>query len=287
MSEARPLSRVRRVAAGLVVAYLITVGLLAALERRMLFPAPSVPEGWLAAEAEAQGARVWRPVAEDGTRLYGWHVPAANARGAVVWFEGNGGSVGMREAEFRRLAAAGWDVVQVNYRGYPGSEGEPSEEGLAMDARAAWAYARGLHDRVWIYGKSLGGGVGVMLAAEVSAAGDPPLALVVESTFASAAQVGQEALPWAPVKLVMRNRFDSLARAPRIAAPALVLHGDADELIGPWHAETLAGALPSARLVRFPGAGHNDTLLTTAQGWAALEDVLREAEGRGAGVPAR
>lgn len=273
----RRASPLRRLAAALIAAYLLTVGLIAALERSMLFPAPTVPEGWLAAEARAQGAQVFAPVAADGTTLYGWHVPAAAPRGAVVWFEGNGGSIGMRAAEIRRLTAAGWDFVQVNYRGYPGSTGEPSEAGLRMDARAAWEYARARHARVWIYGKSLGGGVAVGLAAEVSEAGDAPLALLLESTFASAVQVGQESLPWLPVRAAMRNRFDSVARAPRVAAPVLVLHGDADTLIGPWHAEALAGALPRARLERFVGAGHNDTLLTTPRGWAALEALLADA----------
>lgn len=276
--SAKPIGRMPRLAAGAVVAYLLFVGLLTSVERRMLFPAPVLPDGWLDAEAAAQGARVLAPVAEDGTRLYGWHLPAETPRGAVVWFEGNGGSVGMRADAFRRLAAAGWDVVQVNYRGYPGSEGEPSEDGLRMDARAAWSFARGRTDNVWIYGKSLGGGVAIGLAAERVEAGDPPLALVVESTFASAVQVGAEALPWVPVRWLMRNRFDSVARAPRVTVPTLVLHGEQDTLIGPWHADALERALPDARGERFPGAGHNDALLTTERGWRALQALLARAE---------
>lgn len=274
--------RARRVAVGLIVAYLLTVGLLAALQRNLLFPAPKLPEGWLAAQAQAQGARELRPVAEDGTRLYGWHLPAPASRGVVVWFEGNGGSVGMRPGAFGRLTEDGWDVVQVNYRGYPGSDGTPTEDGLRMDARAAWAVAKGLGGPVWIYGKSLGGGVAVGLAAERCDAGDPPLALVVESSFTSAVRVGQEKLPWAPVGLFMRDRFDSLARAPRITAPTLVLHGDADGLIGPHHADDLAAALPNVRVERFVEAGHNEELITTGPGWAALTALLTEATaGRG------
>ncbi len=269
----------RRLAAVLVGVYLVAVGLLATIERQMIFPAPVLPDGWLAAEAIAQGARVIAPVAEDGTTLYGWHLPAPAGRGVVLWFEGNGGSVGMRPEAFARLRAAGWSVVHVNYRGYPGSAGEPSEEGLRMDARAAWAQARGVSDRVWIYGKSLGGGVAVGLAADLSESGTPPLALVVESSFASLVQVARESLPWVPVGLLLRARFDSAARAPRVRAPSLVLHGAADDLIGPWHAEALSRALPGARSLTFPGAGHNDELLTTPGGWAALESLLVEAEG--------
>jgi uncharacterized protein len=258
----------RAVAAVAVVVYLIAVGLLASFERSMLFPAPTLPEGWLAAAARDQGAEELSLRAEDGTALYGWHVRAPESRGVVVWFEGNGGSVGMRGDEFARLAADGWDVVQVNYRGYPGSAGEPSEEGLRKDARAAWTYATQF-GRPWIYGKSLGGAVAIGLAAEVDAR-----ALIVESTFESAVRVGTELMPWVPVRVFMKNRLDSAALAPRVRAPTLLLHGEADEMISVRHAHDLVGAFPNARLVTFPGGMHNDTFLTTERGWAATRELL-------------
>ncbi|MDP2313580.1 MAG: alpha/beta hydrolase [Pseudomonadota bacterium] len=270
--------RLHRVAAVLVGAYLLAVGILASLERQMVFPAPTVSEGWLAKRAKAQGAEVIAPVAEDGTRLYGWTIAAPEPRGVVVWFGGNGGTVGAHPDMYGRMRDAGWSIVQVNYRGYPGSEGEPSEAGLRMDARAAWAVASAMSDRVWIYGKSLGGGVAVGLAADLSDAGHPPFALVVESSFSSLVQVARESVPWAPVGLFMRTRFDSVARAPEVRAPSLVLHGEADTLIGPWHAEALSRALPGATTLTFPGAGHNDALVTTERGWAALERLLGAAE---------
>ena len=83
-------------------------------------------------------------------------------------------------------------------------------------------------------------------------------------------------------RIFMRDRFDSLARAPRISAPTLVLHGDADGLIGPHHADDLAAALPNVRVERFVEAGHNEELITTGPGWAALTALLTEATaGRG------
>lgn len=262
-------SRVALALAVLAALLAIVVGLLASFERSMLFPAPTLPDGWLAAAARAQGAEELALRAEDGTALYGWHLRAPSSRGVVVWFEGNGGSIGMREEEFARLTADGWDVVQVNYRGYPGSAGSPSEEGLRQDARAAWAYASRL-GRPWIFGKSLGGGVAIGLAAEVDAR-----ALVVESTFESARRVGGELLPWMPVGVFMRNRFDSAALAAKVRCPTLVLHGDADETIAVAHAHDLARAFPSPpTVVTFPGGGHNDTFLTTARGWAALRATL-------------
>lgn len=256
-----------RIAGAAMVAWLLSAGLLAGLERAMLYPAPDLPDGWLAVQARRQGARELALSAEDGTPLYGWHLPAGG-RGAVVWFEGNGGSIGMREAEFARLRAAGWDVVQVNYRGYPGSGGEPSEAGLRQDARAAWAYARSVAPRAWIYGKSLGGGVAVGLASEVD-----PLALVVESTFTSAVDVGRTLLPWMPVGWLMRDRFPSEALAAKVRCPSLVLHGEADTLIPVAQGERLAAAL-RAEVVRFPGAGHDDPLLLTPRGWDRLSQIV-------------
>ena len=257
-----------RIAAAAVVGYLLSVGLISSFERRRLFPAPVVSLEVLHTEARAQGAEEIALRAEDGTQLYGWHLRGSDA-GIVLWFDGNGGSVGMRPGAFRRLRDAGWDVVQINYRGYPGSEGVPSEAGLRMDARAAWAYASGF-GHPWIYGKSLGGGVAVGLAAEVDARG-----LLLESTFESAVRVGMESMPWLPVRQMMTSPFDSAALAPRVRCPVLILHGEDDEMIGVRHAYDLARAFPTPPdVVTFPGLGHNDELLTTERGWAAMVEWI-------------
>ena len=121
--------------------------------------------------------------AVDGTALYAWHrvgqrAPGEPARG-VVFFHGNAETVADRVPLQDFLAAHGWDVVVVAYRGYPGSEGSPSEGGLRQDAHAAWDYAVDTlaipRDHLVIHGKSLGGGVSAMLAEDVS-----PAALVME-----------------------------------------------------------------------------------------------------------
>jgi len=236
--------------------YLVYMGLLAAFETRMVFPAPELPDGWLAAQARAQGATELALTAEDGVALYGWHIPASG-KGAVVWFEGNGGSVGMRPEEFRWIHEAGWDIVHVNYRGYPGSDGRPSEAGLRRDARAAWAFAMSVAPRAWIFGKSLGGGVAIGLAAE-----SDPVALVVDSTFTRMTDLAQAMFPVLPVGLLMSNRFDSMALAAKVRAPVMVIHGEADDMIPVAHGHALASAFPpGATLVTLPGINHNDRSL--------------------------
>lgn len=232
------------------------------LERAMIFPAPEVPTEWLQQRAQTAGATELKLTAEDGTTLYGWHVPA-RGEGVVLWFDGNGATVGQRSEQFRALVAEGWDVVHVNYRGYPGSEGRPSEAGLRQDARAAWAYAEKVAPRRVIYGKSLGGGVAVGLAAE-----RPAHALVLESTFTRISDVARSMFAGAPVDLLMRSPFDSLALAPKITCPTLILHGQDDTLIPASQARNLAAALGGPHTVEIlPGLGHNASLLMTPVGW--------------------
>lgn len=238
-------------------------------EQQVLFPAPRVSREWLRAAAQQQGATELSLTAADGTHLYGWHIPSAGKR-AVVWFDGNGATVGQRAAEFAWLQGLGMDIIHVNYRGYPQSEGSPSEAGLLIDARAAWDYARSIAPQVWLYGKSLGGGVAIGLAAEVAAE-----ALVVESTFTSVLRTAKDIFPFLPVQFLLRNRFDSLARAPRVSCPAVVLHGEADELISVEQGRALSAALPNLkRWVAFPGEDHNAALLLKPAGRAAIESLF-------------
>ena len=239
------------------------------LEEKMLFPAPPLSRSWLTKQAQAQGAEELGLTTEDGVRLYGWRLPAARERrGVLIWFEGNGASVGQRPREFEKLTTEGWEVVQINYRGYPGSEGRPSEEGLRKDARTVYDYAVKIDARVAVVGKSLGGGVAVGLAAERSLQW-----LLLESTFASAQRVAVELWGW-PVEHLIHNRFDSLKLAAKVRCPTMVVHGEEDFLIRIPQAEDLARSL-GAPLLRVPG-GHNDPLML--QHWEEVKGWIEKVE---------
>jgi fermentation-respiration switch protein FrsA (DUF1100 family) len=146
----------------------------------------------------------------------------------------------------------------VNYRGYGASGGSPGEKALVADAIALYDWAARRPDvdpaRIAVHGRSLGSGVAVQLAAA------RPLRCVVLSTpFSSALDVAKSAYFWLPVGLLMRHPFDSMAHAPRLTMPALVLMGEADRVIPVEYSEKLASAWggPVERL-RLPGFGHND-----------------------------
>ena len=142
------------------------------------------------------------------------------------------------------------------YRGYGGSTGTPTEDGLIRDAAAAYDFARARYPakRIVLFGESLGTAVAVALAA-----GHEIGALILDAPFTSAADVGAAAYPFAPVRWLMKDKFRSDERIGRVSAPLLVLHGEADRIVPIRFAEQLfALAREPKRMVRFPQGGHVD-----------------------------
>ncbi|MFT4975843.1 MAG: pimeloyl-ACP methyl ester carboxylesterase [Myxococcota bacterium] len=245
---------------------------------RVLFPAPAISRARLAELAEAAGAQEVSVETADGVSLYGWHVPGGSQR-ALLYFHGNGESVAHTRTVQAAAVAAGWDFVCVSPRGYPGSDGAPARGSLARDAEAAWALVTGPlgfePGQVLLHGRSLGGGMAGSLMADVHPAG-----LVLESTFLSLVEVGGDAFPIYPVRLLLRHRAPTAARAPAVDYPVLILHGDQDQVISVRHGRRLAEGFPKATYVESRGFGHNDGLLhTDPAARAAWLRYLREAAG--------
>jgi len=163
----------------------------------------------------------------------------------------------------------GLHLLLVEYRGYGRSDGEPSEQGIAADFRAAYDRLVARPDvdgsRIVGHGRSLGGGAIGTLAAKRPLAG-----LVFESTFTSVPEV----VPWAPARL-MADRYDTRTVLRSFEGPVLVMHGTRDTTIPLPHAERLAEAAPDAELLRF-GAGHND-LPQDGRYWGAIDRLLSRA----------
>ena len=192
----------------------------------------------------------------DGERVVAWHVPPRNERPVVLYLHGNGGALSHRAGRFRALTDDGTGLVAVDYRGYGGSTGYPTEAGLAIDAETAYAFAAARYpaERIAIWGESLGTGVAVALAAQ-----KPVGHLILQSPFTSAADVGAHTYWFVPVRLLMKDQFRSDLRIGEVTAPVLVLHGDRDNIVPMASAERLYGLINAPkRFVRFAGVGHND-----------------------------
>jgi fermentation-respiration switch protein FrsA (DUF1100 family) len=211
--------------------------------------------------ARTPPARAGLPQAEevtltssDGETLFAWYVAPRANKPVVLYFQGNAEGLAARAGRFTWLTADGTGLLALNYRGYGGSTGRPSEEGLIRDATAAYDFARARYPatRIVLFGESLGTGVAVALAA-----GHEIGALILDAPFTSAADVGAAAYPFAPVRWLMKDKFRSDERIGRVSAPLLVLHGEADRVVPIRFGEALfALAREPKRLVRFPQGGH-------------------------------
>jgi fermentation-respiration switch protein FrsA (DUF1100 family) len=199
----------------------------------------------------------------DGVRLHGWWArPADAGLGTgdmlLLFFHGNAGNLSDRAELMMRLVRLPVQVFMIDYRGYGRSEGRPSEQGLYRDADAAWRYLtedRGVRPtQIIVFGKSLGGAVGVDLASRVSVAG-----LIVQSSFTSVPDMAAHHYPVIPRALI-RTRMDSLSKITGVSAPKLHIHSKADEIVPYELGMRLYEAAPKPkRFHEVEGAGHNET----------------------------
>lgn len=212
-----------------------------------------------------------------GRRLHGWWCPCPGGRGAVLYCHGNAGNLSWRGGsvlKMRQLLKAG--VLIFDYPGYGKSEGRPGEAGCYAAADAAYDWLvqeqKVPAQEITIYGGSLGGGVAVDLASR-----KPCRALMLVKTFTSLPDVAQSLNPWLPVRWLMRNRFDNLAKIGQCQQPVFIGHGTADQLVPFAQGEKLfAAANAPKHFFRLDHADHNDSL--PAEFFTAFQEFLAEAE---------
>jgi uncharacterized protein len=250
-------------------------GMAWSLQRSMIyFPSTS---GVGSAEAAIPGARDVELRTEDGLTLGAWLVPAESPERdiAVLVANGNGGDRSLRASLARALSAEGFSVLLFDYRGYGGNPGTPSEEGLALDVRAARAFLleSGVPgDRVLYYGESLGSAVVTELAAE-----HPPAGLLLRSPFVDLASVGEVHYPFVPVRTFLRDRYPLVEHLSQVDVPTTVVLGTVDSIVPADQSRSVAEAAPQLRqLVEVEGADHNDQALL--DGPALVEAVVDLAE---------
>ena len=197
---------------------------------RMIFQPTSRHEH--GAEKSGLGYEDVRLPVGDDQKIHGWYFPCelGDTAPTVLFFHGNAGNISHRLSTAQFFVGLGVNFFMFDYRGYGQSDGSPSEDALYADARAAYDWllvTKGIDpDRLFLFGRSLGGAVAVDLATRVKCGG-----LVVESSFTSTSDMGQRMFPHLPVRLLVRYRFDSLGKIGRVNCPVLVTHSPDDEMI--------------------------------------------------------
>jgi uncharacterized protein len=192
----------------------------------------------------------------DGVRVIVWHVPPREGMPVVIYFQGNGGGLNLRTERFKKLTSDGTGLVGLNYRGYGGSEGQPSEAGIILDAKAAYDFAAERYgaDRIVLWGESLGTGVAVAVAAE-----KPVARVILESPYTSVVDVAASIYWFVPVRSLVKDSFHSDERIANVNVPVLVAHGARDTIVPIRFGERLYELIPGPKhFLRLPNADHND-----------------------------
>jgi fermentation-respiration switch protein FrsA (DUF1100 family) len=235
--------------------YLLVAAGLYVFQRQLLYvPDKTRPDF---KEVETASAREVTLTTADGLQLLAWYVPPPAGAPVVVYYHGNGGHLGYRHHRLDIFAAAGFGVLFPEYRGYGGNPGRPTEAGLYIDARAALDFlaAHGIAPaRVVLYGESLGTGVAVRMASE-----RPVGAVVLEAPYSSIADAAQYHYPFVPARLLLRDRFDSMAYIGAVRAPLFVMLGGRDVIVPTRLGRALYDAAPEPKeLWVAPEGGHED-----------------------------
>ncbi|UQA55263.1 alpha/beta fold hydrolase [Polyangium aurulentum] len=235
---------------GVVLAgYVALCVLVFAAQRSLVFPAPKIGR-----MPRAPLDVVW--VSPETPMIFR---PARAGAPVVVHFHGNGEQIADATWLADLVEAPGAGFAAIEYPGYglAAASGEPSEEALLDAAERGLSHLVDelgvARERLVLSGHSLGTGIAVEMARRGWGA-----RVLLLSPYTSLPDVGARVFPFLPVRLLMRDRFDSAARAPEVRAPVLIVHGAHDELIPASLGRALSTRFPQARFVEIAEAHHND-----------------------------
>lgn len=190
----------------------------------------------------------------DGAVLTGWYGAPAPGMPTILYFRGNSQSFSREHARYEAFADAGYGFLAFDYRGFPGSPGEVTEENVLADALAAFDWLAQKGGPILLWGRSLGSGPATYVASQRDAA-----ALLLETPFDSAVAVAADRYGFLPVGLLMLDQYPVDQWIKDVSEPVYVAHGTGDRTIGVQHGERVYELVPNkAGLWIEPGADHDD-----------------------------
>jgi fermentation-respiration switch protein FrsA (DUF1100 family) len=210
----------------------------------------------------------------DGEILDAVWLSSINAEaGAILYLHGNAANLRSRESRLKALTQLGISILAIDWRGYGLSTGRPSQDGLLLDAEAAyqWLVQRIDPSRLVVLAESIATGIGIKLAAKHKVR-----ALVLEAPYFSAVDLAQKYLPFIPVRALMRDPLRSDLWIRDIDTNLLIQHGKQDRLIPFSQAERLFEIAPEPkRMIGYP-LGHHDDLPEKHNSYRDLKDFIAE-----------
>jgi fermentation-respiration switch protein FrsA (DUF1100 family) len=270
------------VVGGLLIFYLVICVVATTFQRQLLYPATKADS--LPIDSFPELKRSFEKLTDveflshDDAMIRGWHLQVAStpSEQLILLLHGNGGHRAYRTRWYELASSLKTDVLTIDYHGYGDSEGTPNEPALISDAKATWEYAVSklgyAPSKIVILGESLGGGIGVQLAAIQCRRNQAPAGLILSATFSSMVETASRKFPWLPVSLMLQDRYRSDRHIPEVNCPLLQFHG-ADDTLVPLSlgqrlhelapAKSISG-IPKSMIV-FPQTEHNNVLRLNAE----------------------
>jgi hypothetical protein len=248
--------RIRKLLGILLGFYILGMICLFAFQRSLLY----FPSHIYVPVSEAHANRAFQEISvrtEDGLDLKAWYAPATSKPFTFVFFHGNGDSLYTASPIADPYIAAGYGFLLLEYRGYSGLPGKPTEAGLYADGRVyiRWLMAQGIKgDKIILFGHSLGTGVAVQMAGEFQVGG-----VILLAPYLSIAKMAQVEFPYFPAEYLALDRFENVKKMKNIHVPVLIVNGAKDEQIPPSQGKQLYFLANEPRqFYSLPDHGHND-----------------------------
>tara|TARA_Y100001970_G_C14146053_1_gene809874 strand:- start:662 stop:1462 length:801 start_codon:yes stop_codon:yes gene_type:complete len=146
----------------------------------------------------------------------------------LVFFHGNAGDLSNRIHKLNELAKLDINILLISWRGFSGNKGRPTEKNLYEDGEATikWLNEKGVsNNQIILYGESLGSAVAVEMGKK-----NIFNSMILESPFTSIENSAKIYYPYLPVKLILKDRYDSISKIKKVKFPILVMHGEKDDI---------------------------------------------------------
>lgn len=200
------------------------------------------------------GAEAVSIPSEGGAQLAGWYQAPSAGKPLILYFRGNTGSFTREHERYERFVADGYGFLAFDYRGFPGSPGDLTEEHLLADALAAFDFAATKGVPIVLWGRSLGSGASTWVAKQREAD-----ALFLETPYLSFVKIGTDKYPFLPIGLLLDDQYPQEQWIADVTEPIYVAHGTADETIAVYQGEALYQLAPNKDEIWIePGGTHTD-----------------------------
>lgn len=208
---------------------------------------------------------------EDGAVLNALHFKPNQPKGIIVYFHGNAGNLSRWGEVVLPFVDRGYEVLLVDYRSYGKSTGVLGKKKMLKDAEAVYGYAANIwpQEQIIVYGRSLGSSFACHLAKNFT-----PQQVILESPFASLADVAKEIAWMYPVSIILKYNFQNAKKGDQISAPVTIIHGTEDAIVLFASGEKLHKALKSSEFYSIAKGGHNDLSMFDTY-WEIIDAKLK------------